>query len=302
MTDELKEGLNVGEKNKKQVCLDLKSGSFFYKSKRLKTDIRSKYKFSDLIAKILIFKDILFHVKPSADGSSRLSFFLRKIKDPNNQIFEVNINNYPIKFVFNKNGGLGIISVRRFEPIVFKYITSQHGEIMIDIGANVGAYSILSSHNFQKIIAVEPGKESLDILQQNISLNNINNITVISKAVTNKKGFVKLYKASALVNYSTENKSESYLEVPTITLNELLQPFSIIDLVKIDVEGAELEVIRSGLELIDRVKNLIIEVRQKYEDEIISLMSEKGFQCYCLEFRKDVKEKNLLFVNVKNNQ
>jgi len=301
MTDELKEGLNVGEKNKKQVCLDLKSGSFFYKGKRLKTVIRSKYKFSDLITKIVISKDILFHVKPSADGSSRLSFFLMKIKNPNNQIFDVNIN-YPLKFVFNKNGGLGIISVRRFEPIVFKYITSQHGEIMIDIGANVGAYSILSRHNFQKIIAVEPGKESLDILQQNISLNNINNITVIPKAVTNKKGFVKLYKASALVNYSTENKSESYLEVPTTTLDELLQPFSIIDLVKIDVEGAELEVIRSGLELMDRVKNLIIEVRQKYEDEIISLMSEKDFKCYCLEFRKDIKEKNLLFVNVKNNQ
>jgi len=31
-------------------------------------------------------------------------------------------------------------------------------------------------------------------------------------------------------------------------------------------------------------------------------MSEKVFQCYCLELTKDVKEKNLLFVNVKNNQ
>ena len=81
----------------------------------------------------------------------------------------------------------------------------------------------------------------------------------------------------------------------------MLHPFNSVDLVKIDVEGSELEVIYSGLELITRVKSLIIEVRQKYVDKIILLMEKNGFQCYCLEFRKDLQESNLLFVNTKNN-
>jgi FkbM family methyltransferase len=196
---------------------------------------------------------------------------------------------------------LGIISVRRFEPVVFKYITSQKGKIMIDIGANIGAYSILSYNNFEEILAVEPGQEALHILQQNIILNNANNITVISKAVSDKIGSVKLYRTPELVNYSIKNESGSYIEVQTISLSQLLHPFNSVDLVKIDVEGSELEVIYSGLELITRVKSLIIEVRQKYVDKIILLMEKNGFQCYCLEFRKDLQESNLLFVNTKNN-
>lgn len=164
---------------------------------------------------------------------------------------------------------MGIISVRRFEPVVFKYITSQKGKIMIDIGANIGAYSILSYNNFEEILAVEPGQEALHILQQNIILNNANNITVISKAVSDKIGSVKLYRTPELVNYSIKNESGSYIEVQTISLSQLLHPFNSVDLVKIDVEGSELEVIYSGLELITRVKSLIIEVRQKYVDKII---------------------------------
>lgn len=218
----------------------------------------------------------------------------------NDHIYRTYINSQ-LKFCINKNGGLGIISARRFEPAVFKYITSQKGKIMIDIGANIGAYSILSYHNFEQILAVEPGQEALHILQQNIILNNANNITVISKAVSDKIGSVKLYRTPELVNYSIKNESDSYIEVQTISLNELLRPFNIVDLVKIDVEGSELEVVYSGIELINRVKSLMIEVRHKFEDEIILLMKKNGFQCYCLEFRKDLQESNLLFVNTKNN-
>ncbi|WP_229570376.1 FkbM family methyltransferase [Saccharolobus caldissimus] len=147
--------------------------------------------------------------------------------------------------------------------------------------------------NFKKIIAVEPSPDNLQILEKNIHLNNINNVEIVNKAVSLKRGRVKLYLADNPYNSSIVFESNRYVEVDAITLNELLLPYNTIDLIKIDVEGAELDVIKSGISQLHKVKKIVIEVRNQYESEIDNILIKEGFKKCVLEDRGH--EKNILY-------
>lgn len=57
-----------------------------------------------------------------------------------------------------------------------------------------------------------------------------------------------------------------------------LEPYNALDLIKIDVKGAELDVIRSGANQLHKVKNVAIEVRNQYEDEIDKILEDRGHE------------------------
>ncbi|QXJ28561.1 hypothetical protein J5U23_01430 [Saccharolobus shibatae B12] len=61
-------------------------------------------------------------------------------------------------------------------------------------------------------------------------------------------------------------------------MDELLSSYDLIDLIKIDVEGAELDVIKSGISQLHKVKKIVIEVRNQYESEIDSILIKEGFK------------------------
>ncbi|BDB99854.1 hypothetical protein SACC_28710 [Saccharolobus caldissimus] len=176
---------------------------------------------------------------------------------------------------------------------VYDVIRSTRGNIFIDIGSFEGGYVLFTYKNFKKIIAVEPSPDNLQILEKNIHLNNINNVEIVNKAVSLKRGRVKLYLADNPYNSSIVFESNRYVEVDAITLNELLLPYNTIDLIKIDVEGAELDVIKSGISQLHKVKKIVIEVRNQYESEIDNILIKEGFKKCVLEDRGH--EKNILY-------
>jgi FkbM family methyltransferase len=160
----------------------------------------------------------------------------------------------------------------------------------------VGGYAVGQASRFGIVVAVEPSEEARRILLKNAELNGLQNLRVIPKAVSTNPGPVKLYHARRLVNYSLAHPSETYTLVDTTSLDDLLAAHDSVDTLKIDVEGAEMDVIESGLKYISRVKNVIIEVRSQYEARIVRLMSERGFSFQVLEDRSHIGEKNILFV------
>ena len=200
-----------------------------------------------------------------------------------------------LDFVVNSNGGLGIVSEKCFEPIVFEHIKSKTGDLFIDIGANVGAYSLLASKSFRKVISVEPGISQREILQINIQSNAISNITVKEVAIGSFNGTSKLYKADSTINDSLKRISNTFQTVNIITLDNLLERIDMVDLIKIDVEGSELDVIKSGKNSLRKVREIILESRKEFESQIVEIMKELNFNCYILEDRPKIFEKNLLF-------
>ncbi|MFC1756263.1 FkbM family methyltransferase [Patescibacteria group bacterium] len=132
---------------------------------------------------------------------------------------------------------------------------------IIDIGANFGIYSFEASSLILpngRIFAFEPEPSTHAALKNKIIKLGISNITLYSKALSNKKGSQKLYFDKLNIgghSLSEINpyKSSSYHEIKTTTLDDVFSNIK-INLIKIDTQGAEGLVMAGGLELLKRDK------------------------------------------------
>jgi len=137
----------------------------------------------------------------------------------------------------------------RYEPTETDLIKSilKPGMTFVDIGANIGYYSILASKcvgENGKVFCFEPAPSNFSFLQKNIEANSAKNIVAIQKAVSDQKGTLHLFMDEHLSGghqiFNSGIKSKS-VEVETISVDEFFQnENSKIDLLKIDIEGAEM--------------------------------------------------------------
>lgn len=152
---------------------------------------------------------------------------------------------------------------------VSKKITFEVGDIAIDVGANIGWYSLLFSRIMPKgsvVYAFEPDPLNYDLLVNNISLNKTDNIVPVNCALSDKKEIKKLYRYSSknLGRHSLlDINSTDYVEVQTNVMDDFLSEkrvdFSRIKLVKIDIEGYEYFALRGAQKVLGHVKYLISE-------------------------------------------
>lgn len=146
------------------------------------------------------------------------------------------------------------------------------GAVVIDIGANIGMYTLIGSRGVGDaghVYSFEPSSRERAVLHRNLSLNNCGNVTVMSAAVTDRSGTGTLRVASGQHRgLNTLAPSFAYsgvgLEcaeaVSLVSLDELWrsQRLRQPDVVKIDVEGAELEVLRGAKALLQESEPVII--------------------------------------------
>jgi FkbM family methyltransferase len=147
------------------------------------------------------------------------------------------------------------------EPEVVEWILSdlKEGMTFVDIGPNVGYYTLLGASCVGisgKVVALEPDPEVLAILRRNIEINMLGNVQLVYGAASEACGRAKLGRARSS-SYSTGlycQDAVDWIEVPRYSLDAVINELGIgaVDLVKLDVEGAELEVIE-GMSKILRV-------------------------------------------------
>jgi FkbM family methyltransferase len=140
-----------------------------------------------------------------------------------------------------------------WEPSLTAYLLAKkHVDgVFLDIGANVGYFSLLASRIFDKVIAFEPSPSIHASLLANIALNSRSNITAVQTAVASERGTVEFYKAESIGTSSIIRKPGLVLEalVPSAPLQDHLtnDDWRRVRFVKIDVEGAEPGVVESLL-------------------------------------------------------
>lgn len=129
-------------------------------------------------------------------------------------------------------------------------------DIFLDVGANIGVYSLIAASKITsgKIYAFEPSVNCLPNLYENISLNQIGDrVQVIEKVVSDKTGFLDFDISSVSdynhISYSKNrysNSEKAIMKLPSIALDDFILENKIphIKLIKIDVEGTELLVLR----------------------------------------------------------
>ncbi|MBA3921778.1 MAG: FkbM family methyltransferase [Nostocaceae cyanobacterium] len=121
------------------------------------------------------------------------------------------------------------------------------GTTVLDIGANVGFFSLLLSRMVGvegKVIAFEPLPRNIDFINQHIKLNEIENLTIYPVAIGDKSGSIKF--ATSQYHEQGHVAENGDISVSVMTLDELNNLVTRVSFVKIDVEGYEANVLRGG--------------------------------------------------------
>lgn len=194
----------------------------------------------------------------------------------------------------------------RFHPFSRLPLRKDEVLLVVDVGAYCGHYTSLALKAYpnSKVIAYEPATYSAALFRKAVmsSLNTSKRVTFHNAAVSSKKGFCTFNltsygPANSIETQSKEHQRQnpSVREVSTelvdmVTLDQTVPAGSIVDVLKIDVEGHELSVIRGAREVLKRTRFLIIEVsltRDKSVDrqsmfELFAILKAADFYLYSL--------------------
>ena len=140
-----------------------------------------------------------------------------------------------------------------------KYYKLKEGDVVFDLGGYHGLYSILASKEigiFGKVYCFEPDPNNFKICKRNIENNNLKNIILINKAVSDHTGsdiFFKRGHGSRIVDSSFKSNTKgSICKIESISLSDFIREEDLkkIDFIKADIEGSEVELIKDYLEKI----------------------------------------------------
>lgn len=121
-------------------------------------------------------------------------------------------------------------------------------DVVVDAGANVGAFSLWIYPHAKTIYAIEPNPKPMRLLEKTIEDNGFDKIVPIEYALAAKGGIGYLKDTDDKhKQYGSASLSEKGLKVNKITIPELFNKYEVeyVDLLKIDIEGAEQEVLES---------------------------------------------------------
>ena len=177
------------------------------------------------------------------------------------------------------------------EPREYEWLSTvlHEGDIFIDVGANVGGYSVRACKMGAQVIAVEPDPDNYRVLKINLKLNQFFDAQVLNIAAGRREEVLELYEGSkgAPVGYSllqagSGGKVKCSVDVKPLDVAILpLLDNGRVDLLKIDVEGVEVDVIKGALDLLKRTRYVIVEVIPSTRSkmlEMLDLLRPIGFK------------------------
>lgn len=173
----------------------------------------------------------------------------------------------------------------------------QDGAVIMDVGANIGYVSLLVSSHCPKstVIAIEPGPSIMKKLKRNLALNKLENVKVLEKAVGASEGYSQFFESgSDNLGMSGLTPAENHIghttEVCVTTIDQVFSELKLtrLDLVKIDVEGAEIQVLKGMKQVISTQRPwILVEVcssnLKRFEsnaEAIYELMELANYQPY----------------------
>jgi len=162
----------------------------------------------------------------------------------------------------------GALALGFYEKMEAEFIKTKikPGLVVIDIGANVGFYTVILARLVGpkgQVISFEPEPENFSFLEKTIKINDFKNVLAYQLAVTDKSGTGKLFLSADNKGdhrlYDPGNfKSQSRIDIPLTTLDDFLteKDFNRVDLVKMDIQGAEGLVLKGMKNTLRKNKNI----------------------------------------------
>jgi FkbM family methyltransferase len=186
---------------------------------------------------------------------------------------------------------------RKTENLIFR-LTWQ-GANVLDIGANIGVYTMLAAKNARgsgKVISLEPVPQMFQQLSEGVRLNGYTNVLVYNIAAWEQNRQLKMVcsEPQNLGSYGVDIKEhkQSGISVQAVRIDDLAVQLGLqtVDLIKIDVEGAELQVLKGTIETLRRHRPiLVLEIdpilMSKYDyspEDVWRYLRVLDYECYAV--------------------
>lgn len=178
----------------------------------------------------------------------------------------------------------------------------------IDIGANIGNHTIEFSKYFKQVFSFEPNPRTFDILKANTK--NINNIEAFNFGCGDEQKFLKMQENFNNMGMSTAKfkiESNNHFKIEIKPLDDFLNRLSKLALIKVDVEGMELDVLKGANKIIDKFHPIICFEQNEWEftkefkeTEPVEWLRAKGYRIYAKFEQLVPKNKNIIFRRLNN--
>ena len=219
----------------------------------------------------------LLYIKHNLDFASFWYKSYNIWKQNNGPFLKLNMPKYNFEFYCRNNKDDFKAMIIHKDDII-EHFRPKEGDIVVDVGAHIGLYTMIASRlvgENGKVIAIEAHPENYEMLNRNIKLNGLTNVMPLNYAVYSKETKIKLYLRdeelgctvyNTIIGSRANTREDKSIEVNANTLDDLLQNNGIshadINWIKIDVEGAEFEVLKGAVKVLAKNKNiaLLIEV------------------------------------------
>lgn len=190
-----------------------------------------------------------------------------------------------------------------WEPDLTDWISRRirSGDTFVDVGANVGYYTLLASALVGpsgSVVAIEPSPRLFGALRESVARNRLQNVRSVNLAVLDRSTTVPLFRGTEHHSGLTTTREERGLEfecrVEAAPLPAILSPEEVrgARLVKVDVEGAEWSVVsgmepilasgRDDLEVIVEIDAELLAHQGRRPQDIVALFGDHGFHAYQL--------------------
>ena len=216
------------------------------------------------------------------------------------------IMNFPVLYPFVEDsvlliekgmaGATGNIytGLLEFEDMAFILHVLRNGDVFCDVGANVGAYTILASKNAgARVLSIEPVPVTFRKLAHNVAVNDVNDlVTLLPFGAADESGTLRFTQNMDAINHVASEGENSgnqiTIEIPVRSLDELTAEHQPV-IMKMDVEGFEWPALQGSRKLLapsSKLKGLVIELNgsgKRYgfsEKEIHRLLLSNGFNPY----------------------
>ena len=183
------------------------------------------------------------------------------------------------------------------EEEVKPHLLMHDNETFVDVGSNVGSYSLKIAQDYKNkgvnVIAIEAHPENYKALCRNIEINGFKNVKAINKAVSDHKGIVTMYER---FHIGTRVRSEFYslcntflaennivrpdgkaLQVESDTLDNILA-MDKPSVMKMDIEGAEVMALNGATNTLKRLRKVVVEVHGDNFDEVKQILETHNFK------------------------
>ncbi len=248
------------------------------------------YKTSLMLNYIILFVPFL---------SRPLRFLINRL--PNE---EVVIQNKKGRFNVNIRDETTLVCSLYFEYFLDDWLDMKEKDIFIDVGANLGVYSIRANQKkYRHIYSFEPNPPIYNLLIKNIALNRIKNVKLINKGLSDRKKIINFHSDKITFGQSKvlsnnelgKYKKENIIKVPVEQLDQYTTNLKRrCFFIKIDVEGHELEVLQGMKDTMKNMKEgsrIAIEIWHTSSNtkKIVRLLNQYGFR------QKEIREDDYLF-------